>query len=138
MKRIRNISVAIVLALLTLVCTACGKTEFGVTENAEKRMTIAAEKADKNAFFISGSLEAEEGDTIAISANLTKGTVRVEILAAPDQSMEEFPEIDGTPIITANVSSSDQQSGTVPAGRYLVKATCLEKATGTVEIEVNP
>ena len=138
MKRIQTLSIAMILVLLALACTGCGKSEFGATENEEHKMTITAENADKDAFFISGSLETEDGDEIVISASLTKGSIRVEILASPQQGMDEFPEPDETPIMTVNVSSSDKHSGTVPAGSYLVKATCLEKATGTVRIEVNP
>ena len=72
-----------------------------------------------------------------ITSDLTKGSVRVEILKAPEeQSVHELPELDGEPIITANLTAADGASGTVPAGNYLLKATCLEKATGTVRIEV--
>ena len=48
------------------------------------------------------------------------------------------PLNDGDAVITANAHSSDKVSGTVPAGTYLLKATCLEKATGTVRVEVLP
>ena len=129
-------SVIIAAVLLAATFTACGKSEFGVTENTEKKMTITAENADKDAFFIAGSLEAEDGDEIEISAGLEKGSVRVEIIAAPEESIDELPEIDGEAIISGNLSNRETVSGTVPAGSYMVKATCLEKATGTVQIEV--
>jgi len=34
--------------------------------------------------------------------------------------------------------SAENAVGTMPAGHYLVKATCLEKATGTVHVNVKP
>ena len=136
-----NHTVAVILALLLsmLLLTACGKSEFGVTENTGKRMTITAENAEKDAFFMVGALEVDEEEQIVIASDLTKGSVRVEIVEAPEgESVEELTAADGDAILTANLKTTEGASGTVPAGSYLVKATCLERATGTVEIEVQP
>ena len=136
-----NHTVAVILALLLsmLMLTACGKSEFGVTENTGKRMTITAENAEKDAFFMVGALEVDEEEQIVIASDLTKGSVRVEIVEAPEgESVEELTAADGDAILTANLKTTEGASGTVPAGSYLVKATCLERATGTVEIEVQP
>ena len=136
-----NHMVAVILALLLsmLMLTACGKSEFGVTENTGKRMTITAENAEKDAFFMVGALEVDEEEQIVIASDLTKGSVRVEIVEAPEgESVEELTAADGDAILTANLKTTEGASGTVPAGSYLVKATCLERATGTVEIEVQP
>ena len=128
-----------VLLLLTLMLTACGRSEFGLTENTGKRMTLTAENAEKDAFFLTGSLEVGEGESIVITSDLSKGSIRVEILAAPEsQSIDQLPETDGPAVITANLVRTDGASGTVTAGTYLLRATCLEKATGTVTVEVKP
>ena len=128
-----------VLLLLTLMLTACGRSEFGLTENTGKRMTLTAENAEKDAFFLTGSLEVGEGESIVITSDLSKGSIRVEILAAPEsQSIDQLPETDGPAVITANLVRTDGASGTVAAGTYLLRATCLEKATGTVTVEVKP
>ena len=139
MKR-KSILLALAMsALLMLALTGCGKSVFGVAENTEKRISITAENADKDAFFMVGSLEVADGERIVITSSLAKGAVRVEIVAAPeDQSMDSFPKMDGDAIITADVSRTDGASGTVPAGSYLLRAVCLEKATGTIQIEVRP
>jgi len=135
--RMNKIIMVIIAAVLTAATfTACGKTEFGVTESTEKTMTITAENADKDAMFIADSLEAEDGDEIRIAASLEKGLVRVEIIADQEESIDELPEMDGEVIISADLSNNEAVSGKVPAGSYMVKATCLEKATGTVQIEV--
>ena len=139
MKKITLIAVIFALVLSMLSLTACGKSEFGLSESSAKRMTITAENASKDAFFLSGSLEVASGEMIVISADLTKGTVRVEIVpTAEEQSIEELPDLNAEAIMTANLHSTDQMSGTVPAGSYMLRATCLEKATGTVQLEVLP
>lgn len=139
MKKSLKISFVIVLALLTLALTACGKPMFGLTDNTEKHMTVTAERADAGSFFVGGTLEVAEGEQIVISAAMTKGSVRLEIVAVPEeQSIDTFPDMDGEAIITAIFESSESASGTLAAGNYLVRATSLAKATGTIEIEVKP
>lgn len=138
-NKARRINIMISVLALMLTLTACGKSEFGVTENTWKHMTITAQNADKNAFFMVGSLDVADGEQIVIAANLTKGSVRVEIVRSPDnQSINEIPKMDGEATITADLDSTEGASGTVPAGTYLLRATCLEKATGTIQIDVAP
>ena len=130
---------ALVTLLALLLLTACGKSEFGVTENTGKLMMITAVNADKDDFFIVGSLDVAEGEQITATADLTKGSIRVEIFRwSDDQSIDKYPATDGETILTANLSSTDSASGTVAAGHYSLKAICLEKATGTVSVEVKP
>lgn len=137
MKRNKILTAIIALMISALALTACGKSEFSGNWEGEKKMSITAEKAAKGDFFMSGSLHVEEGEQIAIDANLTKGSIRVELLGAPaEQSADSLPVINEEPIMKADLKNKDGASGTVPAGDYMVKATCLEKATGTVMIEV--
>ena len=133
-------TIALLLAILLLsALTACGRSEFGPSENTGKQMTITAENAAKDAFFMSGSLEVAEGEQIVITSDLAKGSIRVEIIEAPgEQSADKLPDMDGEAIITADLDSTESASGAVPAGWYMVKAACLERATGTVRIEVKP
>ena len=139
MKRMTSFTMIIALVLSMLVLTACGKSEFGVSENTEKKMTITAENADKDAFFMVGSLEVADGEQIAITSSLTKGSVRVEIVGtSEEQSIDQIPDMNAEATLTADLKSTDSVSGTVEAGTYMLKATCLEKATGTVLVEVTP
>ena len=136
-RKIFAVILAGVLSLLTL--TACGTSEFGMTENTEKRMVITAERAAKDDFFLVGSLKVDEGEQITISSDLEKGSVRVEILRwGEEQDADTLPETDGEATLTANLHAADGASGTVEPGNYSLKAVCLEKATGTVTIEVVP
>ena len=134
--RRRGAIIAVILAAMMLA--SCGKSEFGVTENTEKVMVITAINAEKDAFFMVGSLEVEEGDEISIAADLTKGSVRVELVGAPEETIENMPDLSGEAAITANLQRTDGASGTVKPGSYLLRATCLETASGTVEILVRP
>ena len=132
-------SIIIAVLILMLTLTACGKSEFGVSENTGKQMTVIAQNADKDAFFMVGALDVADGEQIVITSTLTKGSVRVEIVEATNnQSIKELPIMDTEAIITANLENGDSVSGTVAAGSYLLRATCLEKATGTIQIEVKP
>ena len=139
LKRIKALTGIIALLLAALLLTACGKSEFGMAENTAKRMTIAADNADKKDFFMVGSLEVEDGEQIVVTSNLKKGSIRVELVGTPaEQSIDQLPEMNGEATLTAELTGTDGVSGTVPAGSYLLRATCLEKASGTVEIEVQP
>ena len=139
MKRMTSFTMIIALVLSMLVLMACGKSEFGLSENTEKKMTITAENADKDALFMVGSLEVADGEQIAITSNLTKGSVRVEIVGTPEeQSIDQIPDMNAEATLTADLKSTDSVSGTVETGTYMLKATCLEKATGTVLVEVTP
>lgn len=139
MKRIRVFAFLAVLALLTLTLAACGKTEFGITGNTEKWMMVTAEKADKDDYVMAGSLEVADGEQIVITSELTKGSVRVEIVEVPEeQSIDELPQMGGEAILTANLGPGDGAAATMSAGTYMVRAICLEKATGDVQIEVKP
>ena len=138
MKKGNRIALVMTLSFLVMALTACGRSAFGVTENTGKHMTITAERADKDAFFMLGTLEVDEGEQLAINANLTKGAIRVEIIAVDaEQSIDKLPNMDSEPALMANLKATESTSGTLPAGAYLLRATCLEKATGTVQIEVS-
>lgn len=136
----RKIIAAILAGILSLLMlTACGKSQFGLTENTEKRMVITAERAAKDDFFLVGSLTVDEGEQITISSDLEKGSVRVEIFRwGEEQDADTLPETGGEATLTANLHAADGASGTVEPGNYSLKAVCLEKATGTVTIEVVP
>ena len=139
MKHRNALALIILMALLVQTLTSCGRSEFGVTENTGKRITITAEKADKDAFLMVGALEAADGEQIVIASDLAKGSVKVEILRAPEEQQDDQSlAIDDEPILMANVSRTDTAAGGVTAGSYLLRATCIEKATGTIQVEVTP
>ena len=138
-NKLKNAGCIAALLLAATMLASCGKSEFGVTESTEKAITITAERAAKDAFLMLGSLTVEDGDQISIISDLTKGSVKVEIVPEPeDQSIDTIPPLDGEAVMTGNLVRTDAESGTVPAGYYLVRATCLEKATGTVRITAEP
>ena len=133
----KKTAVFAVFLLIVLTLTACGKSEFAVNGNTEKHMTIMAKNAEKDASFMVGTLEVDDGEEIEISSNLEKGQIKVEIVREDEtESVEKLPDLKGEAVITANLVRTDSTSGTVPPGSYMLRATCLEKATGTVDIRV--
>ena len=135
MKRVKAVALVLVLALSMLMLAGCGKSEFGVTGNTGKQMTISA----KNASFVVGTLEVEEGEKVVMAAELEKGEIRVEIIEAPaGQDVDVLPDFEGEPILTGNLNDGESASATMAAGSYMVRATCLEKATGIVTVDVQP
>ncbi|MBR3346663.1 MAG: hypothetical protein IKG37_06250 [Solobacterium sp.] len=137
MKHHKTIFRIAVLTLSAVMFAACGKTEFKVIDNTEKKMVVAAENADKNSMIMTGSLEVREGEQVTVTSELTKGEVCVELyLEAEDQSIEELPELDGEPILKANLKPGEAASAEMQAGSYMVKATCLGKTSGMIVIEV--
>lgn len=140
MKKTISVLLTAVLVLSMMLVTSCGKSEFGLSENTEKLMTINAENAAKDDFFMTGTLEVADGEKVVVTSNLEKGSVKVELFATPEeQSIDEVPDVEeGEPVFMMNATGTDSQSGTMPAGSLMLKATVLEKATGTVTIEVLP
>lgn len=139
MKRKIAFAVIITLIISMAAMTACVKSEFGLTENTEKAMTLEAKNAAADDFFMVGSLVIAEGEQISVKGNLEKGSVKLEFIAeAEEQSIDELPDMDGEATFTANIEGTDMQAGTVPAGDYMLRATVLEKATGTIQIDAEP
>ena len=137
MKKKLLLVMAAVLVMTVMLMTSCGKSEFGMTENDEKHMSLVAERASKDDTFVSGSLSVEEGDEIVVDSSLESGSIEFAFVGSEaEQSIDELPEADGEPAAVVTVSGVDKQSCQVPAGDYMVKVTCIEKATGTVDINV--
>ena len=137
MKR-RSIAIVLVLALAMLALTACTTSEFSLEGTEEKKMTVSAKNAEKDSVTAVGGLVVGEGEMVVVKADLSEGSIRVEVLEADEASEEEAPDLSGEAIFTANLESTDSSSAEMNAGEYMVRATCLEKATGTVTIEVVP
>jgi len=139
MRKILTAAVITILLISSLSLASCSKSSFGTSENTEKAITIEAKKADKDDFISTGTLVVGEGEQITVTSGLEKGTVDIELIAVPsDQSIDELPDIDSDPVLTASVSKGDTVSGNVDPGDYMVKATVKKKATGTVDITVDP
>lgn len=140
--RKRTLFVVAVIALITvLAMSSCsGGSRLGVSENTEKMMTIEANNAAKDDFLMTGSLVLGEKEKVAMTAELEKGGIRIELYAEPEeQSIDEVPDYDSMePIIMFNASGNSSQSGELNPGEYMVKATVTEKASGTVQIDVLP
>ncbi len=130
MKRTVVPALAILLAL-SILLTGCAKSSWKVI-NTDNGITLTVENAGKDAEYALGTLQVEEGEEIVLSADLTKGTIRVQVFAADKQGES------GEVLLTADLRSTEKANGTMPAGQYLLKAVCLEEATGSVRAEARP
>lgn len=136
MKRKMYLAIAVILAIGMFAMTSCSGS-FGVSDNNETSMTIVAEKAAKDLFFVSGTLEVDEGDQIVITPSLEKGSVDIELIAVPEeQSIDELPDTNGPADFETVVSGTDVVTAGVGKGSYMVRATVKERASGTIDLEV--
>ena len=139
MKRIISILAITVLAVSMLAMVSCVKSEFSGQVDDEKNMTITAVKADKGAYFVTGTLVVEGGEQIAMNTNLEKGEITLEFISAEgNENIEELPEVDGEATYTANLSGTNSQAVSFGSGSFMIKATVSDKATGTIDITVQP
>lgn len=138
MKKTVYVVLTAILLMSMLAMTACSKSVFGVTDNTEKAMTIEAKKAAVDSMFMVGTLEVDEGEQVVVTSNLEKGRVKIEIIYQGDESIEELPDMDGEATLAGEVVPGSGISGTMEPGEYMLKATVLEKADGTVQIDVKP
>ena len=139
MRKNKTFLTIIALLFPVLLLSACGKSEFGLTENTGKYMLITAKNAAKNGSFMAGSLEVDEGEKVVISSNVTKGKIRVELVGSEEeQSIDKLPNMDGEPKMTGDFSGTEEISESIPAGDYMLRGTCIEKAAGTIVIDVKP
>ena len=141
MKKYRASGAIAALILAVMMLTSCGKSEFKVTENTGKLMTISAVRAEKDAFFSIGSIEVDDGEKVVISSDMKKGSIRVEVYGPDQATIDSNPDLSGEVALSADLAVTDGGKGasaTMPAGSYQVKATCLETATGTVRITAEP
>ena len=133
----RILPALLVVLLFALLLSACGKSEFALVQNEPKAMTLKAENAAKDSFFLSGTLEVAEGEQVVIASDLKKGEIKIELLSADgSDDINTLPDVNGEAVVMFKARSTDRQAHELAAGGYLLRATCLEKASGTVQIEV--
>ena len=139
-KKGSRIFALVLLLVLMMSLAACGRVTLSAeSEEDGKKVLITADRADKGDSFAITAIEVAEGEMVEVKADLKKGSIRVELIRMPDeQSIEVLPDLNGEPTLTANLVRTDGTSATLPVGTYLLKANCLERATGTVLIEVKP
>ena len=139
MKRFISIVALVMMMVSMIAMTSCGKSEFGGESVDDKHMTINAVKADTGDFFVTGSLEVEEGEQIAIDTKLESGEITVEFISAEGMdNPDEVPDLEGEATYTAYLSGTNQQAVSFGAGSFMIKPTVTEKATGTIDITVEP
>ena len=137
MKKLMSVVAVIVLAASMLTLVSCGKSELTGEVIDEKSMTVTASKADTGDYFVTGSLEFEEGEQLSIEPNLESGEMTIEFINGEGMdNPDELPDVSGDAQYTAFISGTNVQKVSMPSGSYMIKVTVTDKATGTVAINV--
>ena len=137
MKKLLSIMAVMVLTASMLTMVSCGKSELTGEVIDEKSMTVTASKADTGDYFVTGSLEFEEGEQLSIEPNLESGEMTIEFINGEGMdNPDELPDVSGDAQYTAFISGTNAQTVSMPAGTYMIKVTVTDKATGTVAINV--
>ena len=137
MKKLLSIMAVMVLTASMLTMVSCGKSELSGEVIDDKSMTVTASKADTGDYFVTGSLEIEEGEQLSIEPNLESGEMTIEFISAEGMdNPDELPELDGEAQYTAFISGTNAQKVSMPSGSYMIKVTVTDKATGSVAINV--
>lgn len=140
MKKITLIVLTMILAM-GMILTACGKEEFRLGGTTDGKVTITAEKASKDSFATTGSVVVGDSGTAVIEFDFPEGEVQIQMMRQADEQsadmdMDEVKGMGDTE--NADVDQVIKGSGTrefeVQPGDYLVKATVVEKLTGTATI----
>ena len=137
MKKLLSIMAVMVLTASMLTMVSCGKSELSGEIIDDKSMAVTASKADTGDYFVTGSLEIEEGEQLSIEPNLESGEMTIEFISAEGMdNPDELPELDGEAQYTAFISGTNAQKVSMPSGSYMIKVTVTDKATGSVAINV--
>lgn len=137
MKKLLSIMAVMVLTASMLTMVSCGKSELSGEIIDDKSMAVTASKADTGDYFVTGSLEIEEGEQLSIEPNLESGEMTIEFISAEGMdNPDELPELDGEAQYTAFISGTNAQKVSMPSGSYMIKVTVTDKATGSVTINV--
>ena len=120
---------------MAFIMTSCSKPELAGNIKDDKNMLIKANKSAAGDNIMSGAIEIAEGESIKIVPDLKEGSIKLEFIKTEgEDNIEEVPDNDGEATLTANLTGTEvQEYGNMP-GAYMVKATVLEKATGTIEV----
>jgi len=138
MKRKACILSIMALVLAMIAMTACSGSSFGIAVADEKTAAITAENADKDDMASSGSLVAGEDEQITIDSNLDSGEIRIDFISDEGfDDPEEVPDLENAEVkYTTTVSGVESQAVMFGAGSYIVRATVVDKASGTIDIVV--
>ena len=79
-----------------------------------------------------------EEEQITIDSNLDSGSIQLDFISNEGfDDMEEVPDLENAEVkYTTTVSEVESQAVSFGAGSYLVRATVVDNANGTVEIKV--
>ena len=114
----KQIALTLITILSVLLLASCETSKSEFTSNAlnDAQVTFSAETAEEEASLTAGPLVLEKAGSIAASADLTEGSIRVEIFKAAEG---EDAETEGEAIMTGDLINGESATGTFEPGRYV-------------------
>lgn len=141
--KLKKIGVIVtVLMLAMLMMTGCSSSEFGLVVNDDNTAVVTAENAGEDDSSSAGTITVGENQQISVEASEgAEGTLQLDFIAegelSEDADADELAEaLEAAPTLTLVVEGEQSTSGPIPAGDYLIKASSLDKLTGTYTISV--
>ena len=123
------IIVAIILAaIFAIVHFNQTSSIFSVENGEDGNIAVTAQKAGKNASGM-GYITLKDGQKLEVRTNLTdKSSIKIEVL--PEK-------VDATTkvLMEEKFTSIDAREFEFPAGKYTIRITAFEGATGTMDIK---
>ena len=146
MKRmIKGIAAAVLTMSMLTGCSSRPNLVLQMEPDG-KKCTAEFRKSSKDDFALSGTLVVEEGEGVSYEAALEKGSVLLEVIpadesltktASPEQ-LEAFANTEENAFAKELKGTEGGVIETLVPGDYYVRVTAVQKADGTIKLEVLP
>ena len=142
MKNTKIIFAAALTAFVMLMA-GCSKkevtTQMSFDMSDEKSAVITLDKASQDVAATSGIFVVDDGEQLLVMPALEGDSkIQVSFLAAPDEDIDQPPEVEGDHVLDIDVDGTDSFNCYVDPGTYMLKVTILNESTGTVTITTEP
>ena len=135
---------AAALTAFAMLMAGCGKVEttssaMSMDMSDEKNAVITLDKASKDLASTSGTFVVDDGEQLMVEPALEgDGKIQVSFLAAPDEGIDQVPDVDGDSVLDLDVEGTDTFYCSIDPGSYMLKVVVVNESTGTVSIRTEP
>ncbi|MCR4856369.1 MAG: hypothetical protein K5908_09385 [Erysipelotrichaceae bacterium] len=135
-KKIRNILILAVLAVL-LLCS-CSAAKFDITSSSDSAK-IKVNDVEDGTYAEISAIYVPGGKTVHIESSLSKGKLKIEFCEAVDISSagESEEYVAGSILRTVEIGPGEDLDVSLDPERYVLQVTTIGQTDGTVQINVN-